>query len=297
VDDVEAVRAWRNPATGWALWIHGVTNRYEVDPAGELIIGLCVDRAYRLRRARTQTLVRPGQLVVLDPTTAHSGSSAGGRPWEGRLMVIELADLRRATADDGDDVPDLDFPDPVVGDERLAARFLALHQLSDRPASALEHQGELHSFLHDLAKLSPSFVDRSQASGRAGARHRARRDPAIRLACDHLLTHPARNVTLDELAAVARTSKYRLVRLFTATFGLPPHAFHVAQRVALARRLIESGRPLVEVAEAAGFVDQSHLHRHFHQRLGMTPGQYARATSRRAIPVGAPTPSAAAWVT
>jgi AraC-like DNA-binding protein len=35
-----------------------------------------------------------------------------------------------------------------------------------------------------------------------------------------------------------------------------------------------------DVAPAAGFTDQSHLHRHFRRRLGLTPGQYARAVGR-----------------
>ena len=61
---------------------------------------------------------------------------------------------------------------------------------------------------------------------------------ALRRASDYLGDQPERNVGLDELAAVAGT--------------------------------------IAGTAVMAGFVDQSHLHRHFQRSLGLTPGEYQR---------------------
>ena len=58
---------------------------------------------------------------------------------------------------------------------------------------------------------------------------------------------------------------------------MPPHRFQLAQRVRLARRLLERGVPIAAVAAATGFADQSHLHRHFKRGLDLTPGEYAQA--------------------
>jgi PhnB protein len=44
--------------------------------------------------------------------------------------------------------------------------------------------------------------------------------------------------------------------------------------------MLERGVPVAEVALAAGFVDQSHLHRHFRKTLGMTPACYARLAAQ-----------------
>jgi AraC-like DNA-binding protein len=76
--------------------------------------------------------------------------------------------------------------------------------------------------------------------------------------------------------AVAGVGKFRLIRLFRAHTGLPPHALQVAHRVRTARRLLEAGETIAATAAAAGFADQSHLHRHFHRSLGLTPGEYQR---------------------
>lgn len=86
----------------------------------------------------------------------------------------------------------------------------------------------------------------------------------------------AANLTLEQLATAGGVSRFRLVRLFRAAFGLPPHAYQVAQRVVAARRRLEAGRKPVEVAHDVGFCDQSHLNRQFRRATGMTPSQYAR---------------------
>jgi hypothetical protein len=211
------VRAWRTPGHDRMLWLHGVTTQYRVDPVGEYVIGVCLGRSYHLSRGRTQALVRPGQLVVLDPSTTHSGSPAETGPWQARLLVIELPDLRARAFDPDEAVHNLEFPEPIVDDQRLAARFVALHRLMARPASALERQSALMSLLQDLAALSPASDARRARS--------ARDDAALRQACGLLSADVTSNVSLDELAAVAGMSKYRLVRLFKAEFGVPPHAF------------------------------------------------------------------------
>ena len=68
--------------------------------------------------------------------------------------------------------------------------------------------------------------------------------------------------------------------MFRVAFGLPPHRFQLAQRIRLARRLLERGVAVADVAQATGFFDQSHLHRHFRATLGMIPAGYARLTAQ-----------------
>jgi transcriptional regulator GlxA family with amidase domain len=81
---------------------------------------------------------------------------------------------------------------------------------------------------------------------------------------------------LDELAAVAGLSRFHLQRVFTAEIGMGPHAYQTQVRINRAKELLRRNVPLAEVATRAGFADQSHLHRHFTRRVGITPGQYAR---------------------
>ena len=108
---------------------------------------------------------------------------------------------------------------------------------------------------------------------------RARRDPALRRACELMSDDPAANVTLTPLAQVANVSRHRLSRLFRTAYGCAPHQFLIAQRLRLVRASLAGGTSIIEAAHLAGFTDQSHLHRHFTKSIGMTPREYRQLRS------------------
>jgi AraC-like DNA-binding protein len=264
----ETVRMWRPADQHRLLFMQGWTASYAVHPAGDYVVGVVDAGAMRASRRRERHLVAPGDLVAWDPSAPHAGSGVDGAPWAARLMVIELADLHRVLSDGDDPALELHLPAPVLRDRRLAAGFARVHAAMSAPASALERDTALAEFLHALATGSPADprLDRRRRAARA--------DPALRSACDYLGDRLTANVTLDQLADSAGVGKFRLIRLFRAAFGMPPHRFQLAHRVRLARRLLERGLTPADAAAAAGFVDQSHLHRHFRRSLGVTPRQY-----------------------
>jgi AraC-like DNA-binding protein len=93
---------------------------------------------------------------------------------------------------------------------------------------------------------------------------------------DHLDRHFHKAVSLEELAALAKLSRFHLLRAFTRYIGLPPHAYQIRLRIKGACALLQSGISAVEVAARVGFADQSHFTRHFKRICHMTPGCYAR---------------------
>jgi AraC-like DNA-binding protein len=252
------------------LLMRGWTSAYAVEPNGEYFVGAIGGRRMVARRGGTRHVVRPGELVAWDPSAAHRGGPGDGGPWLGHLLVIELAALREVLRD-GDPLPaDLEFRSPVIADRALAADFVRLHGALARPASALEHDSRLTAWLQRLAARSQA----TQAAPPPPRPRAAARDPALRRACEYLDDNLAANTTLDELAGVAGVGKFRLIRLFRAGLGVPPHRYQLAQRLRRARRLLEHGETPAAAAAATGFVDQSHLHRHFRRGLGVTPSQY-----------------------
>lgn len=268
------VKVWRASERPGIVLMHGVTDSHAVEPSGEYFIGVIARRRVRVTRGGERHVLRPGELAVWDPTRAHSGAPADGGPWECRLMMIEPPDLAALAGDPAGSMPDLEFPDPVLRAPGLARGFLELHRATERSSWALQRETLLAAWLQRLARLAP------RPPRDADARAVARDDPALRRACEFLSDHVAENVTLDQLAAAAEVSKFRLVRLFTAGLGLPPHRFQLAQRLRLARRLLEKGHGIAETALATGFYDQSHLHRHFRRTLGMTPRAYTSGVTR-----------------
>jgi len=267
----ETVQIWRAPDLDGVLAIAGTTSSYAVDPrAGELIVG-AIDRGHlRVRRANAVHELAAGDLVLWDASHPHAGSAR--TPWASRLVVFETASIQALFANDAHP-RDLEIRKPVTRAPALIRAFDALHAGVTAPTTRLAREAAVIAFGEALlgGRLAERSITRSSA----------RKDPAFRRACDYLRAHVDQNVGLAALAAAAGTDRYRLTRLFRAATGASPHRFSIAQRVAAARRMLELGsRDVAAIAVATGFVDQSHLYRHFGRLLGMTPRAYARRFAR-----------------
>jgi AraC family transcriptional activator FtrA len=102
--------------------------------------------------------------------------------------------------------------------------------------------------------------------------------PALRWAVEHLAEDP----TIDQLAALAKMSRRTFYREFRASTGTTPYRWLVAQRVLLARRLLETSQLSVEdVARNSGFADASELRRHFASQVALSPTAYRRTFGHR----------------
>jgi AraC-like DNA-binding protein len=249
----------------------GTTAAYAVDPLGEYVFGLVTAGAMEVRRGRERFVFQPGDACAWDPSAPHRGRAYGCAHWQARLLVLETPAIERI-AGEADRLPtNLVFERPLLRDGRLAEQFLGLHRALEAPSWTLERETLLMEWLWGA----------SGARTRAEARPRAAaRDPALARACEFLQDRLASNVTLEELVRVASVDRHRLSRLFRAAFGVAPHRFQLAHRIGAARRMLERGVPVAEVAQATGFFDQSHLHRHFSRTLGLTPARYARMAAQ-----------------
>lgn len=261
---------WRPANEDRVLLMAGQTTGYTMEPRGEYVFGIVEGKPMRSRRGREHRLVLPGRLVVWDPSNAHTGAAMNDQPWTSRLMVVEVAHLDALANDEESDLLiDVAFPEPVLSDPQLANDFVRMHTALENPATRLERDERLAEWLHAL-------IERSSAVRAPRSPLSPRDDRALRLACDYLGDQSERNVGLDELATAAGIGKFRLIRLFRARTGLPPHALQIAHRISKARRLLEAGETIAQTAAATGFADQSHLHRHFQRSLGPTPREYQR---------------------
>lgn len=84
--------------------------------------------------------------------------------------------------------------------------------------------------------------------------------------------------TLAELARHAVTNEYKLKRGFKALFGTSPYAFLLEHRLEMARRyLLDTDRPIAEIAYRVGYRDPAHLTNAFRKRYGVRPSDVRRS--------------------
>jgi AraC family transcriptional regulator, transcriptional activator FtrA len=101
-----------------------------------------------------------------------------------------------------------------------------------------------------------------------------------------LLEHLAEPATVESLAQRAHMAPRTFARRFRAETGTTPHDWLTAQRVLLARRLLEETELSVDaVAGRAGFGDAAMLRHHFTRRVGATPHSYRHTFRQRDTPL------------
>jgi AraC-like DNA-binding protein len=95
-------------------------------------------------------------------------------------------------------------------------------------------------------------------------------------ALDYLLRNYASANSVKELAGLSGHTVFQLIRAFRRELGITPHALLIRIRVLRAAALLQQGEPIAGTATDVGFVDQTHLARHFKRIHGRTPGEYSR---------------------
>jgi len=95
------------------------------------------------------------------------------------------------------------------------------------------------------------------------------------------------DLAVSGIAQAVGMSPFYFSRLFKESTGQSPHQYVVEARVRRAKELLTTGKfTISEAAHHAGFVDQSHLTRHFKRVFGLPPkrlleSQKARDCARR----------------
>jgi AraC-like DNA-binding protein len=145
---------------------------------------------------------------------------------------------------------------------------LSLHKAISQGESTLECESRV---LWTLAQLIKRYADIHSTEQALGQERKA-----IQQARRYIDECFAEGISLNQLAQHVALSPYYLLRVFHAEVGMPPYTYLESVRIRHAQRLIETGKPLAEVALEVGFSSQSQLTRHFKKIIGATPGQYAQ---------------------
>jgi len=99
----------------------------------------------------------------------------------------------------------------------------------------------------------------------------------LRRARDHIDSNFASDVDLDEVARIARLSKFHFLRLFSATYGVTPGAYLTNRRVERAQDLLRTTNLTVtEVCMSVGYSSLGSFTTRFRRIVGETPGAFQR---------------------
>lgn len=219
---------------------------------------------------RGQVEAEAGQLITVNPGEVHDGAPIGRTPRSWHMLYLTPALLTDSVSDLISSISDLEFELPVFADRDIRHRLTALHRRFDQGPEDL-HADALREVL--VLILGKALLRRREAAPALPA--------SLARVRQHLDEDPTSLADLSDLAREAGLSRFQLIRAFRHYTGLTPHAYRMQSRANLSRRLLMEGLVPAEVAAACGYVDQSHMHREFRRRFGLTPGGYRSARLAR----------------
>ena len=228
---------------------------------------------------RSTRLVMPaGTVAVINPGVVHTGKAATGAGWTYRMLYPAAEMLQRvASAIAGRERAVPFFPTPVIHDDALVQSIRLLHsRLEDPTTTQLERESRLW---WTLAQLIARHADMSHE-----LRPITNEPGYVAHIRAFLHEHMAEPISLAQLADLVNLSPFHLLRVFRATIGLPPHAYLIQLRIESAKKLLLAGMAIADIAAQTGFMDQSHLSRHFKRMVGVPPGQYRQTRSAQYHP-------------
>jgi AraC-like DNA-binding protein len=236
-------------------------------------IQICLSENFpgRYRSGHFSVAVPAGSVSVVDAWEPHATEDPCDR---GVTSLYRVLYVSKTYWDDAADESRWDprFGLLVTSRPEVMSAVAALHQCTETLAGRLEQEERLAAVVMSLSR---------NQRRRGGSQPNRRALDVVRLerAREYIRANAIDGVTLASAAREAGLSPQHFAASFRVRFGVPAHRFQTAMRLDRARHLLARGVPLAEVATASGFVDQSHLTRHFKQYLHMTPGQYRARTN------------------
>jgi AraC-like DNA-binding protein len=223
--------------------------------------GITLVRSPAFVRVESSTSMVPDQnrILLIPQLQLHALRAQGGMAQGPVTLLLEASELQ------GLGVPDRPA---LVSDAECAAQVAALVAGLQRPVGSAECVPVSRWMLERLlARSTPLGCARSR--------------PATKLVAvrEYLQAHPGEPVQTAALAAMSGLTECHLIRAFHIEFGLPPHAYHLRLRLAVAAELLSHGLSVSTVAYECGFADQSHLSRKFKLVYGLTPAAWGTAAA------------------
>jgi hypothetical protein len=268
----EQVKLWRKPALPRLELMRAtyVTQTFPPHVHEDFAIGVVEAGALGFRYRGAEVVAPAGAVNLANPGEPHTGQAAVPEGWTCRMFYLDpalLHDAARQMADGPAEFPF--FQAGVIHDNALASRVRDLHRLLEGDGGGcLAVQTRFLQMLTLLIMRHADTTPRRRPAGR-GTLHCAARAGLHRGPLQPIAFHRSTG------------GRSRLKPLSFHT-GFPPrgrsapHAYLSQLRVRKAKALLARGESVAAAALAVGFVDQSHLNRHFKRITGFTPGHYRR---------------------
>jgi len=231
--------------------------KYKRHAHEEFAIGVTLRGIQQYNLDGSQQLSYQNGVMLFNPEQAHDGMAHDESGLDYVMLYIKPELLLEAI----DKKDFIRFSTPVVYNRKLEQRILSLSHaiLSDQDEALCS---ELLLSLTESLIQTDLFTDDKKDN------------VLIIKAKDILQANLERVLKLDEICNELQLSKFQFIRLFKAHTGISPYQYFLNCKIERAKQLIEHSKDIYSAVAACGFVDLTHLNKHFKSVYGTTAYEY-----------------------
>jgi AraC-like DNA-binding protein len=257
-----------------------ITNRFPQHVHEKLYIGIIEKGMRQMKYRGSSSYMRPGQIFLINIGEPHECDDD-----DLSLKIVGFSEnaflqiAREISPDVRFDA--ISFSKLVVTDRFLFSEIASFLSLLDTDAAKLAVESKINGILSRIIMRHTSCS--AALSGKPLSF-----TASVRLAKEYIRENYACDISLNDLARLTGLTSYHLSRIFTATYGVPPHQYLTHIRVATAKQaLLNSDAALADIALGSGFYDHSHFCRTFKRFTGNTPREFVKQNKPKIIPITA----------
>ena len=209
----------------------------------------------------------PGNIILFNPGDVHNGNPGNREVLKYIMLYLDPESLYRMMGSVAQwECTEFVFPEPHFHDRVLQSLIMEMYGLvTGTGHSALAYEHCLYKIATQLTRKMGIFCPETWKKNK---------DTLFIEVTEYIRDNITEDISIEDLSAIAHTSKYHFIRLFRSQFGLTPHQFIINCRINRVREALVAGKKSSRIAQDYGFFDVSHLNRHFKRIFGVTPKQY-----------------------
>ncbi len=207
-----------------------------------------------------ELMAASGTILISHPDELHFNSLVNNNLYDMKTFFINKDVLTYSSGS-----KDICFANKIIDSPKLYNYFNQLPVLENRESNDSSFEKIMQNGLNELVNnhgcsspYEPTIFDSALAE--------------VKL---YILEHIDEKITLLNLARIVNMDKYKFIRWFKKNAGLTPFEFIIMTRIELAKKMINNGKPIINVALDSGFYDQSNFSNYFKRFVGISPKKYS----------------------
>ncbi|WP_318503877.1 AraC family transcriptional regulator [Bacillus sp. T3] len=196
-------------------------------------------------------------VMLFNPEQAHDGMAHDAVGLDYIMLYVEPQLITEVT--EKKDI--IRFSTPVVYDYRLQQRILRL-------SNAILCEKDEALCIELFLSLTDNLIQTDVSI------ENKKDNVLIRKAKDILHNNLQTVLKLDEICKELDLSKFQFIRLFKAHTGISPYQYFLNCKIEQAKHIIEKNGDIYSAVAQCGFVDLTHLNKHFKSVYGTTAFEY-----------------------